>query len=72
MAGSAHKDLALGDSVKVTTPIEELVATFGNGQPMVFQVKLTISMFPSILAQPLKPVAIQGTCNSSRASSCRP
>ena len=38
MAGSAYKDLALGDSVKVTDPIEELIKSFGTGQPMVFQV----------------------------------
>ena len=39
MAGSAYKDLALGDSVKVTDPIEELITRFGTGQPMVFQVQ---------------------------------
>ncbi len=39
MAGSAYKDSALGDSVKVLNPIEELITSFGTGQPMVFQVR---------------------------------
>ena len=38
MAQSKYKDLVLGDSVKVETSIEELVAAFGSDQPLVFQV----------------------------------
>ena len=45
MAGSAYKDSALGDSVKVLNPIEELITSFGTGQPMVFQVRLLVHHF---------------------------
>ncbi len=42
MAGSAYKDSALGDSVKVLNPIEDLITSFGTGQPMVFQVRCLV------------------------------